>query len=203
MFFIGYPAVCFTQSINFLPPKKIQSNITESIHCKLIWFVFIVFHLPFSICLLFHCAVCCGGGCNDIQGGRQNLSKYSGNGSITSHCTMPSTDCPDLLNRSFSSARYNNWYSTSGTHCTSISNGCAPMHQRMTPTHRPCPTTNRCCYPNMCPTLTRAPSDGGGHNRLHKSLSFAFQTPMTRNDMYRSYHGTPSGYATTGRIRSR
>lgn len=50
-------------------------------------------------------------------GGRQNLSKYSANGSITSHFTVPTTDCPDLLNRSFSS-RYNNWYS-SGTQCTS------------------------------------------------------------------------------------
>lgn len=51
------------------------------------------------------------------MGGRQNLSKYSANGSITSHFTVPTTDCPDLLNRSFSS-RYNNWYS-SGTQCTS------------------------------------------------------------------------------------
>lgn len=51
------------------------------------------------------------------MGGRQNVSKYSANGSITSHYTMPTTDCQDLLNRSFSS-RYNNWYS-SGTQCTS------------------------------------------------------------------------------------
>lgn len=52
------------------------------------------------------------------SGGRQNVSKYSANGSITSHFTVPSNDCPDLLNRSFSS-RYNNWYSNSGTQCTS------------------------------------------------------------------------------------
>lgn len=53
-------------------------------------------------------------------GGRQNVSKYSANGSITSHYTVPTTDCPDLLNRSFSS-RYNNWYSsgTQQTQCTS------------------------------------------------------------------------------------
>lgn len=134
-----------------------------------------------------------------LQGGRQNLSKYSANGSITSHCTMPS-DCPDLLNRSFSSARYNNWYSTSGTQCTSVSNGCSSMHHRMTPTHRPCNATNRCCYPSTC--TNRTPNDTG-HGRLQKSLSFAFQTPMARSDMYRTYHGTPSGYATTGRIRSK
>lgn len=52
-------------------------------------------------------------------GGRQNVSKYSANGSITSHYTVPTTDCPDLLNRSFSS-RYNNWYSSgTQTQCTS------------------------------------------------------------------------------------
>lgn len=52
-------------------------------------------------------------------GGRQNVSKYSANGSITSHYTVPTTDCPDILNRSFSS-RYNNWYSSgTQTQCTS------------------------------------------------------------------------------------
>lgn len=139
-------------------------------------------------------------GCLTLQGGRQNLSKYSANGSITSHCTMPS-DCPDLLNRSFSSARYNNWYSTSGTHCTSISNGCNSMHPRQTPAHRPY-ATSRCCHPAICPPTCISTTDSG-HGRLHKSLSFAFQTPMTRSDIYRTYHGAPPGYATTGRIRSR
>lgn len=171
-----------------ITPNQSFTNVLIGIHC-------FQFHFVFVFILDQITAV------PPMQGGRQNVSKYSGNGSIMSHCTMPSSDCPDILNRSFSSARYNNWHSTSGTHCTSVSNGCASMHQRMTPTHRQCPS-NRCCYPNVCPTLSRIPSDSG-HGRLHKSLSFAFQTPITRNDMYRSYHGTPSGYATTGRIRSR
>ncbi|XP_031623034.1 monocarboxylate transporter 1-like [Contarinia nasturtii] len=132
------------------------------------------------------------------MGGRQNLSKYSANGSITSHYTVPTTDCPDLLNRSFSS-RYNNWYS-SGTQCTScVSNGCSSFRHRVsfTPTHQQY-GMNRCCHSNHC--VNRIPAENG-HGRLHKSLSFAFQTPMMWNDGYR-YHGAPS-YATTGRSHSR
>lgn len=133
-----------------------------------------------------------------LQGGRQNLSKYSTNGSITSHCTVP-TDCPDLLNRSFSSARYNNWYSNSGTHCTSLSNGCSSMQHRMlTSSHCQC-GMNRCCHSNNYSNRAKIEN---GHGRLHKSLSFAFQTPMMLNDGYRTYHGTPN-YATTGRMHSR
>uniref|UniRef100_A0A182IWM4 Monocarboxylate transporter n=1 Tax=Anopheles atroparvus TaxID=41427 RepID=A0A182IWM4_ANOAO len=53
--------------------------------------------------------------------------KYSTNGSITSRCTAPtsSSDCQHILDRSFSSQRYNNphWYGTS-THTTSLANGC-------------------------------------------------------------------------------
>ncbi|XP_058124041.1 uncharacterized protein LOC131281545 [Anopheles ziemanni] len=53
--------------------------------------------------------------------------KYSTNGSITSRCTAPtsSSDCQHILDRSFSSQRYNNphWYGTS-THTSNLANGC-------------------------------------------------------------------------------
>lgn len=133
-------------------------------------------------------------------GGRQNMSKYSANGSIMSHCTVPTTDCPDLLNRSFSSARYNNWYSNSGTHCTSLSNGCSSLHHRgnYTPAHHQY-QTNRYCHSNHC--INRVPVENG-YGRLHKSLSFAFQTPMMWNEGYCNYRNAPS-YATIGRSHTR
>lgn len=136
-------------------------------------------------------------------GGRQNVSKYSANGSITSHCTAITSECPDLLNRSFSSARYNNWYNNCGTHCKSLSNGCSSMHHRMnyTPTHQThYGAGNRCCHSNH--HLNRTPADNT-HGRLHKSLSFAFQTPMMCNEDHRPYYGGIPSYATIGRSRSR
>lgn len=60
---------------------------------------------------------------------------------------------------------------------------------------------NRCCHSNHCVNRTSMdPTQQNG--RLHKSLSFAFQTPMMWNEDYRTYHGIPS-YATVGRSRSR
>lgn len=82
----------------------------------------------------------------------------------------------------------------------SVSNGCSSVRNRVsfTPTHHQY-GTNRCCHSNHC--ANRIPVENG-HGRLHKSLSFAFQTPMMWNDSYRTYHGAPR-YATTSRAHSR
>ncbi|XP_055684488.1 monocarboxylate transporter 12 [Lutzomyia longipalpis] len=97
--------------------------------------------------------------------GRQNLSKYSANGSITSHCTGPvsSSECPDLLNRSYSSRFGAPWYHSPYTSMTN--GGCPSGHHQFHRQHR---------YGNgVCPNGTI----GSNHGRLHKSLSFAFQSP--------------------------
>lgn len=126
-------------------------------------------------------------------GDRQTLSKYSANGSITSHCTAVTGDCPDLLNRSFSS-RYNNWYNSSNTQYTSMANGCSSINRHhYTPTHQ---YSNGGCHSAHCSNRNDV-----GCGRLHKSLSFAFQTPLMWNDGYHTYQ-YPS-YATTRRSRSR
>ncbi|CAD7079779.1 unnamed protein product [Hermetia illucens] len=69
------------------------------------------------------------------SGGRQNVSKFSGNGSITSHCTAMTSDCPDLLNRSYSNmGRCGHWYSP----YTALSNGgvCGTLsHHQQTHLH--------------------------------------------------------------------
>lgn len=83
----------------------------------------------------------------------------------------------------------------------SLSNGCSSFRHRVnfaTPTHHSC-GMNRCCHSNHC--VNRMPNENE-QGRLHKSLSFAFQTPMTWNDGYRTYHGVPS-YATVSRAHSR
>lgn len=128
-------------------------------------------------------------------GNRQNLSKYSGNGSITSHCTMPTSDCPDLLNQSFSSGRYGNWHSNAPF--TTMTNGCkASGHQHYTPTHQHQNTggggggaggrynTGHCHNGSL-------PSRG----RLQKSLSFAFQSPAMWNDGYVPYYNTTPSHS--------
>lgn len=120
-------------------------------------------------------------------GGRQNVSKYSANGSITSHCTMPTSECPDLLNQSFSSGRYGNWYNTT-PFTTTMSNGCkSSSHQHYTPTHTH--SNGNAYHGSHCPNGHGSGgggmANGGGgrhHGRLQKSLSFAFQTPTTWSD---------------------
>lgn len=126
--------------------------------------------------------------------GRQNLSKYSTNGSITSHCTMPTSECPDLLNRSFSSGRYNNWYSQS-TPYTTMSNGCASsahhQHACTTPSH--IPYMNGGFHTNHCQSSMANGGGAPGNGRLQKSLSFAFQNPAMWSDGYQQNHYSNNG----------
>lgn len=120
----------------------------------------------------------------NTSSGRQNVSKYSTNGSITSHCTLPTSDCPDLLNRSFSSGRYGNWYSTTMT------NGCASAgHPHYTPTHYR--YINGGLHGNHCQNGMMNGSVGRG--RLQKSLSFAFQTPNW-NENYQTCYNNGMSY---------
>lgn len=130
-------------------------------------------------------------------GGRQNVSKYSANGSITSHCTMPTSECPDLLNQSFSSARYNNWYNN--TPFTTMSNGCkSSSHQHYTPTHSH--SNGNAYHGSHCPNgHGNTTANGGRHGRLQKSLSFAFQTPSSWSDYNypaSCYNATDLNYST-------
>ncbi len=121
----------------------------------------------------------------NTSSGRQNISKYSTNGSITSHCTLATSDCPDLLNRSFSSGRYgNNWYSTTMT------NGCASAgHPHYTPSHYR--YINGGVHGNHCQNGMMNGSAGRG--RLQKSLSFAFQTPNW-NENYQTCYNNGMSY---------
>lgn len=140
--------------------------------------------------------------------GRQNLSKYSANGSINSHCTMPTSECPDLLNRSFSSGRYNNWCGQTPI----TTNGCPSSagHQHFTPCTNGgggvgggAAAVATCHNGNHCQN-----GFGNGHGRLQKSLSFAFQNPAMWNDSYhpQQHHytnGTNGTAHTSHRIHSR
>uniref|UniRef100_A0A4Y0BMK8 Major facilitator superfamily (MFS) profile domain-containing protein n=1 Tax=Anopheles funestus TaxID=62324 RepID=A0A4Y0BMK8_ANOFN len=167
--------------------------------------------------------------------------KYSTNGSITSRCTAPtsSSDCQHILDRSFSSQRYNNpqWYGTN-THATNLSNGChgSGTYPGGTGLQR-CLSTSQFMNgglnlssggigPNASATTTTAgpgarllgnsqsldnpasgqagfsyhspfcgQSAGQPHGRLHKSLSFAFQTPMFSDDPIHHTCQQASGYA--------
>ncbi|KAJ6645744.1 Monocarboxylate transporter 2 [Pseudolycoriella hygida] len=117
----------------------------------------------------------------NTSNGRQNVSKYSTNGSITSHCTLATSDCPDLLNRSFSSARYGNWYSG-----TTMTNGCASaVHPHYTPTHYRYINGGMMCQNGMM-------NGSVGRGRLQKSLSFAFQTPNW-NESYQTCNNNGIG----------
>uniref|UniRef100_A0A182NEZ4 Major facilitator superfamily (MFS) profile domain-containing protein n=1 Tax=Anopheles dirus TaxID=7168 RepID=A0A182NEZ4_9DIPT len=165
--------------------------------------------------------------------------KYSTNGSITSRCTAPtsSSDCQHILDRSFSSQRYNNpqWYGTN-THATNLSNGCHGSGglQRCLSTSQfmngglnlssggigPNSTTGAAAAAAAAAGAPASAATSGGpggrllgnsqsldnptvggqttggfsyhspfcstgqqpHGRLHKSLSFAFQTPMFSDD---------------------
>uniref|UniRef100_A0ABK8FRK8 Monocarboxylate transporter n=2 Tax=Anopheles gambiae TaxID=7165 RepID=A0ABK8FRK8_ANOGA len=182
--------------------------------------------------------------------------KYSTNGSITSRCTAPtsSSDCQHILDRSFSSQRYNNnpqqWYS-GNTHATNLSNGChgsgsypgGPSLQRCLSTSQfmngGLNLSSGGIGPNStATTAATAPGTGGRllgnsqsldnptnngqlgggagsaggtgfsyhspfcgqgagqpHGRLHKSLSFAFQTPMFSDDPIHHTCQQASGYA--------
>uniref|UniRef100_A0A182SQ25 Uncharacterized protein n=1 Tax=Anopheles maculatus TaxID=74869 RepID=A0A182SQ25_9DIPT len=161
--------------------------------------------------------------------------------SITSRCTAPtsSSDCQHILDRSFSSQRYNNpqWYGTN-THATNLSNGChgSGTYPGGTGLQR-CLSTSQFMNgglnlssggigPNATATTTSAgqpggrllgnsqsldnPASGTGHSyhsqfcgqgagqphgRLHKSLSFAFQTPMFTDDPIHHTCHQVSGYA--------
>ncbi|XP_055596121.1 uncharacterized protein LOC129746484 isoform X2 [Uranotaenia lowii] len=145
---------------------------------------------------------------------------YSANGSITSRCTAPtsSTDCQRMLNRSFSSQRFNNHqWSYPNTQSTNMSSGYHPVGRGSFGSQ-----SQRCLSSqfmngglglsggvgNSGPAgrsttnLVGAAAAGSGqathnhnyhspycqsrgqphghhhHGRLHKSLSFAFQTPF-------------------------
>ncbi|XP_062705982.1 monocarboxylate transporter 12 isoform X2 [Aedes albopictus] len=136
--------------------------------------------------------------------------KYSANGSITSRCTAPtsSSDCQHMLNRSFSSQRFNNqWYPN--THGTNLSSAAAYGGLGGQPQQPP----QRCLssqFMNGGPGVALGNGTGGGggaggttgtanynyhspycqsagqphhhHGRLHKSLSFAFQSPTVANE---------------------
>ncbi|XP_058452063.1 uncharacterized protein LOC131430851 isoform X1 [Malaya genurostris] len=128
--------------------------------------------------------------------------KYSANGSITSRCTAPtsSSDCQHMLNRSFSSQRFNNqWYPN--TLSTNLSSGCNPNVSKYgRQQHQQRCLSNQ--FMNGSLPLGSASLEGGPpnvtsysyhspycqsvgqphHGRLHKSLSFAFQTPVMTND---------------------
>ncbi|XP_058056633.1 uncharacterized protein LOC131208008 [Anopheles bellator] len=162
--------------------------------------------------------------------------KYSTNGSITSRCTVPtssSADCQHILDRSFSSHRYNNppWYGGgTNTLATNLSNGCHGTTGSFSAAAGPPGTLQRGLSTsqfmngglNLSSGATAGTSGtaghllgnsqsvdnpqpgpaGGGqpfgsyhspycgqagsgtmpHGRLHKSLSFAFQTPMFSDD---------------------
>lgn len=134
--------------------------------------------------------------------------KYSANGSITSRCTAPtsSSDCQHMLNRSFSSQRFNNqWYPN--THSTNLSSGCQqgatayggiggqpqPPQRCLSSqfmnggpgvalgngTSAPGGTAN---YNYHSPYCQSAGQPHHHHGRLHKSLSFAFQSPIVSNE---------------------
>ncbi|XP_053672496.1 uncharacterized protein LOC128722838 [Anopheles nili] len=180
--------------------------------------------------------------------------KYSTNGSITSRCTAPtsSSDCQHILDRSFSSQRYNNpqWYG-GNTHATNLSNGC---HGSGSFAGGPSGGLQRCLSTSQfmngglnlssgaIATGTSAPAGPSGtsagvtgsgpvgsggrllgnsqsldnptggasfsyhspfcgqgagqpHGRLHKSLSFAFQSPMFNDDPMHHTCQLGSGYA--------
>lgn len=111
----------------------------------------------------------------------QNPFKYSTNGSIMSHCTIPTSDCGDMLNRSFSTSRCTNWYNNGPSQYTTVRNTCLSNHHpHYTPSHH-CPaavntfTTHNPTCPNQFPNKTPQ------HGSLHKSLSFAFQYPTWYN----------------------
>ncbi|XP_055636261.1 monocarboxylate transporter 7-like [Toxorhynchites rutilus septentrionalis] len=131
--------------------------------------------------------------------------KYSVNGSITSRCTAPtsSSDCHHMLNRSFSSQRFNNqWYPN--THSTNLSSSCQPGFGAYGGQQQPQQRCSSNQFVNGGVGLLTSSTglDGGAtgvanhsyhspycqsasqlhHGRLHKSLSFAFQTPMMTNE---------------------
>lgn len=151
--------------------------------------------------------------------GRQNLSKYSTNGSITSHCTLPTSECPDLLNRSFSSNnRYGNWYRQQAPYTTMTTNGgCSAVanggHHHShgncsnTPSHHHHQHHHHNQYLNgggggsyhhtsHCPNGGVANGLSTGNGRLQKSLSFAFQNPAMWNDSY--HHSSAHAYSNGG-----
>ncbi|XP_053692970.1 uncharacterized protein LOC128741289 [Sabethes cyaneus] len=144
--------------------------------------------------------------------------KYSANGSIISRCTAAptsSSDCQHMLNRSFSSQRFNNqWYST--TQSTNLSSGCNPSIGTYGRQQQRC-LSNQFMNGGLALGSTSIGGVGGGpvnapsynyhspycqsagqphhHGRLHKSLSFAFQTPILTDDERFTHGGTrqPSG----------
>lgn len=119
------------------------------------------------------------------MGGRPNPFKYSTNGSIMSHCTLPTSDCGDLLNRSFSTSRCNNWNSYSHSqYSTQMNNTCmsSQHHPNYTPMHHcaaAAATANTLAahqpHNPSCPN--QFTSNKHAHGSLQKSLSFAFQYP--------------------------
>lgn len=170
-----------------------------------------------------------GGSCTPIGGGggggsggggpvvgRPNLSKYSANGSITSHCTLPTNECPDLLSsRSFNntSARYSSGVVANGsTWCTKPHAGCATLtsgamyggghphysgaaasalqHGVYTTANSGGGTSNgtRCRNHGNC-------AAANGNGRLQKSLSFAFQNPSMWDDGYGGSCAATAPYA--------
>ncbi|XP_062547904.1 monocarboxylate transporter 2-like isoform X1 [Armigeres subalbatus] len=141
--------------------------------------------------------------------------KYSTNGSITSRCTVPtsSSDCQHMLNRSFSSQRFNNqWYPN--THSTNLSSGFQQAstyggtggrqpQQRclssqfmnggpgMSLGNGTSAPTNAANYNYHSPYCQSAGQSHHHHGRLHKSLSFAFQTPIVANEDRAQQHTFP------------
>lgn len=121
--------------------------------------------------------------------------KYSTNGSIMSHCTIPTSDFGDMLNRSFSTSLCNNWHNNSHSQYTTIMNTCLSSHHHqphyMAAMHR-CPaSTAYTASANVAAAAAANAVSAGVHNpnqiankthgSLHKSLSFAFQYPTWYN----------------------
>lgn len=111
--------------------------------------------------------------------------------SITSHCTGPvsSSECPDLLNRSYSSRYGTPWYHS--PHTSMTNGGCPSGHHQF---HRQNRYGNG-VYPNG--------TIGSSHGRLHKSLSFAFQSPHHMWGDYQQPHSCHQAHNVIDRCYSR
>lgn len=101
----------------------------------------------------------------------QHSFHHSTQGSIMSHCTIPTSDCSDMLNRSFLTSHCPNWNNNSHSQCTTIMNACSSkQHSYCIPSHHCQTAHNTSCLNRFLPKTP--------HNNLYKSLSFAFQYPM-------------------------
>lgn len=123
-----------------------------------------------------------------VAGGPQ--FKYSTNGSVMSHCTIPTSDFGDMLNRSFSTSRCNNWHNNSHSQYTTVMNTCLSSHHQQphyTAAMHQCPAnTAYATAANSISAGTYNPNCNNqfankSHGSLHKSLSFAFQYPTWYN----------------------